>query len=186
MINMGLGLIGGPNVIHKRQFRWTFEVTNGPCGLTVPPDFVKLANRPNLEIEETEINYLNGKTWIPGKGTWQTITVTYYDVVGSGANNIGLWNWIAAVYDYTNPITLKQGTARADYSGTASLILYDGCGNILETWKLSDAWPQAINFGELDYSSSEVATIELTIRYSQVTYLNGCGPNPTGCCQTTC
>ena len=26
MINMGIGPLGGGDVIHKRKFRWTFEV----------------------------------------------------------------------------------------------------------------------------------------------------------------
>jgi hypothetical protein len=184
MINMGLGELGGPKIIHKRKFRWSFEVTKGPCGLTVPRNFVKLAARPNLSVEETEINYLNGKTWIPGKASWETITVTYYDVAGDA--NIGLWNWIAAVYNFTDPVKLEQGSARQDYAATTELVLYDGCGEELEIWTLDDTWPQAINFGELDYSNSEEITVELTLRYSQVKYENKCGQNPSPCCQTTC
>jgi hypothetical protein len=190
MIDMGLGQLGGPRVIHKRKFRWTFEVTQGPCGIKVPKDFVKVASRPNLSIEETEINFLNGKTWIPGKGTWETVTITYYDLAGDA--NIDLWSWLASVYDFTGggsggfPPNVKQGTARADYSGTCELILYDGCGEELEVWKLLDAWPQAINFGDLDYSNSEEATIEVTLRYGAVTYTNMCGGQPSGCCETTC
>jgi hypothetical protein len=192
MINMGIGPLGGSDIVHKRKFRWTFEVyqvnANGGKGsLYVPQHFVKVASRPNISIEETEINFLHGKSYLPGKGTWETITVTYYDVsrANGGQANEGLWNWLASVYDYTNPATLYHSSTREGYGGVGDLTMYDGCGAALETWTLGDLWPQAVNFGELDYSSSEECTIEVTLRYGNVGYSNFCGNDPvpqcTGC-----
>jgi hypothetical protein len=186
---MGMGHLGGPTLVFKRKFRWTFEIkeicqSSGGTG-EVPPHYVKLASRPNISIEETEINYLNAKTWIPGKATWETITVTYYDVATN--ENSKLYTWLATVYDFTSPLTTHQGKHRGDYSGTGMLYLYDGCGVALELWTLKDVWPQAINFGELDYSSSEEATIELTLRYSQVSYEALCPAfDIEPCCDEDC
>jgi hypothetical protein len=179
-IQMGLGKIGGENVIHKRKFRWTFEVRRQGGGGDVPASFVKMAARPNISIEETEINFLNGKTYIPGKGTWETITITYYDVAGS--DNIPLWSWLADVYNFMDPLGLGQNSRRNCYAGTGICNMYDGCGNALERWTLGDCWPQAVNFGELDYGSSEEATIEVTVRYANVSYNNLCGSNPVAQC----
>lgn len=172
---MGIGELGGANIVHKRKFRWTFEVyksngTGGQGELWVPQHFVKMAARPNISIEETEIHHLNAKTYIPGKGTWETITVTYYDIANTGTDNIGLWNWLAQVYDFTKPAQLKQNALRKGYAGIGVCTMYDGCGNALEIWTLGDAWPTAVNFGELDYSSSEECTIEVTLRYGNVAY----------------
>lgn len=188
MINMGIGQLGNANIVHKRKFRWTFEVfddngSGGPGASKVPVHYVKMAARPNISVEETEINFLNAKTYIPGKGTWETITVTYYDISSrTDTGNIGLWNWLASVYDFTAPATLKQSSARRGYSGVGVCTLFDGCGAPLETWTMSDCWPQAINFGELDYSSSEECTIEVTLRYGNVSYRNICGNNPVPNC----
>ena len=202
-INMGIGKLGDGKIIHKRKFRWTFEVLREPAGRNVPASFVKVAARPNLNIEETEINFLNAKRFLPGKGTWETITVTYFDVAGAadGTSNIGLWDWLASVYDYTggnsanfgddgagslsNP-NVRQSSRRECYSGTGVIVLYDGCGNALEGWNLNDCWPQAINFGELDYAVSDEVTIEVTMRYQGVVYRNFCGedvktPECCGC-----
>lgn len=183
-IQMGLGKLGGENITHKRKFRWTFEVRR-ISGADVPASFVKMAARPNISIEETEINFLNGKTYIPGKGTWETITVTYYDV--GGDDNIPLWSWLASVYNFLDPLKNTQNSRRNCYAGIGICTMYDGCGNPLERWTLGDAWPQAVNFGELDYSSSEEATIEVTIRYSNVSYVNLCGSQQpqTYCCECT-
>jgi hypothetical protein len=184
MADMGIGKLGGAQLIFKRKFRWTFRIDD-ICQQTgvqkVDEHFVKLAARPNLTIEETEINFQNAKTWIPGKASWETITVTYYDVATS--DNQSLWNYLASVYEFTDPVRLRQGASRNQYGARGTLLMYDGCGNPLEVWTLNDMWPQAMNFGELDYSSSEEATIELTLRYSSVDYKSLC-PNftPQNCC----
>lgn len=179
--NMGIGRLGAADIIIKRKFQYTFRVDNICGGQSVPESFVKLAARPNLTIEETEINFLNAKTWIPGKASWETITVTYYDAAAT--DNQPLWNWLASVYEFSNPVTLRMGSSRRDYSGRGQLVMYDGCGTALEQWTLNDLWPQAINFGELDYSSSEESTIELTLRYSSVTYESFCPVfKPQSCC----
>lgn len=191
---MGLGKLGQPNIVFKRKYRWTMSFL-GPCDVVIGDHLVKVASRPNITIEETEINYLHGKMWIPGKATWETISVTFYDINDNsqgGAKNdtSGLYSWLATVYDFTSETKLyqasKRGTEQAGsrgYAGKATLKMYDGCGDVLEQWVLSHAWPQAINFGELDYSSSEEATVEVTLRYATATYERICpqgGINP--CC----
>ena len=173
MADMGLGRIGERSVIFKRKFRWTFEVYD-ICGLggeNIEASFVKLASRPNISFEETELNFLNGKTWIPGKGTWETITVTYVDAAVDDLRP--LYRWLAAVYEFNDPITLRQGS-RENWAATGVLTMYDGCGVEIEVWTMGNMWPQAINFGDLDYASSDEVTIELTLRYSDVQYFNFC------------
>ena len=192
-INMGLGLIGGADVVFKRKYRWTFTI-QPYCGSAIPSAFVKIAARPNFTVEDTEINYLHGKMWIPGKASWETMTVTYYDVGGSGTNGggnalvNGLFSWLTTVYNFADPVGLAQsskignGAGSGGYSADGELNLYDGCGTVMESWLLQNMWPSAVNFGELDYSSSEEATIELTLRYAQVTFTPGCGGSFKPCC----
>lgn len=200
--DMGFGILGGADAIFKRKYRWMFSIDTD-CQGSIAPQFVKLASRPNLTIEETEINFLHGKMWIPGKGSWETITVTYYDLAGTDAANgitpsmTALYSWLATVYNFTGTpaggTLLSQSsmrgttpygmtTGRGGYAAVGWLDLYDGCGLSLETWKLGNMWPQAVNFGELDYSSSEEVTLELTLRYSEVTYTANCGPQVIPCC----
>ncbi len=180
---MGIGRIGigDPNVVFKRKFRWTLEIAGN--GFVIPPFFCKVAARPNISFEETEINFLNDKTWLPGKASWEAITVTYMDVagiLGNGATgaNLALYQWLVNVFDFSSPISKKMNSKLCGYAGRASLILWDGCGTPLETWTLLDAWPQAINFGDLDYSSSDTVDIELTMRYSQVNFVHNCPDGP--------
>lgn len=183
-IPMGIGQLGFKNLIFKRKFRFTWELFDICGGQSVPKHFVKVASRPSLGIEEQEINFLNAKTWIPGKAAWETMTVTYIDV--SSFEMSPLFSWLASVYNFTDPIQLEMGSQRQDYTATAVLKLWDGCGFLLETWTLKDVWPTAINFGDLDYSSSEDVTIELTMRYSDVQYEPSCVPFEITPCCTPC
>ena len=183
-IPMGIGNLGFNNLVFKRKFRYTFELFDICGDDEIPKHFVKIAARPSLSIEETEINFLNAKTWIPGKASWETITVTYIDVATIDA--APLFRWLASVYNFTDPINLQQGAIRGDYAATAVVKLWDGCGSLLETWELKDCWPTAVNFGDLDYSSSEEATIELTLRYSDVTYTPECPAFTIDPCCTGC
>lgn len=179
---MGIGVIGQPDTEFKRKFRWTFEIF-GFCKNeqnVIPEHFVNIASRPNLTIESTEINHLHAKTWIPGKASWETISVTYLDV--AHVQMKPLWDWMATIYDLTDPVNLRMGSKR-DWDATGVLTMYDGCGNILETWELKHLFPEGINFGDVDYSSSDIATIELTLRYSDVKYRSHCpGFEITPCC----
>lgn len=207
---MGLGALASPGLVFKRKFRWTMALQycigsgNSADIKTVAEEFVKVGARPQLDIEETEINYLHGKFWLPGKVTFQTMTVTYYDVGGSinsaeFANNPvtacltsgdvpqigGVLGFIASVYDITDPCNLNMGSSTGDYQGEALLRLYDGCGFTIEAWLMQNVWPQSVNFGELDMSSSEECTIELTLRYASLQYRSLCPAQSIDRCPCT-
>jgi len=180
---MGIGVLGFSNTVFKRKFRYTLKIDSKcPTRDDIPEHYVKVASRPNLGIEEVELNFLNAKKWIPGKATWENLTVTYIDVATQQMKP--LYDWLATMYDFTDPVQLNQGHLPDDYSGTATLTMWDGCGSPLETWLMEDMWPTAINFGDLDYSSSEECTVELTMRYSQVSYKAFCPDEytPDACC----
>ena len=182
---MGVGLIGigDPNIIFKRKFRWTLQITgNGSCGgATSPPYFVKVASRPSIQFDETEVHFMNDKIYIPGKPTWEPITVTFLDTNQFGTPE--LLTWLSSVYDFSKASSRKMSSKRSAYTASVSLTMYDGCSAPLENWVLADAWPSAMNFGDLDYSSSEIADIQVTLRYSMVSYTSGCGDsfNPCSC-----
>jgi len=100
---------GNKDVIYKKKFDWTMSVDNGVAKK------VKLVSRPNLTIEETEINFLNAKTWIPGKANWQDLCVEL---------------------DRQSRCLLQPLMNGKDRS--VQLNLLDGCGDVLETWHLKN------------------------------------------------
>jgi len=181
--NMGIGLLGAPDTILKRKFRFLFGIKYCDGAKEVSPSFVKMASRPDITIEDTELNFLNETTWIPGKAKWETITVTYYDA--ANAQTAGLFSWLATVYDFTSECRHMASKPR-DFGGEAYIVMLDGCGNPLERWFLNNMFPTSIKFGELDYGSSDIAEVELTLRYSNVTYTPLCGGEIKPCPCTPC
>ena len=202
--NMGIGPLN--NVAFKRKYRWLFSVENigggGPNSFGVSGKYVKTAKRPSLDIDDTaEINFLNGKNWLPGKATFTELEFTYYDVaVANDPTVTNLLKWVNRVYNFTAPaagvansteISATQRSYAFDptgggngYAGTGKLILLDGCGYALETWTLVNCWPKTIDFGELDYGSSDVCEISLTLRYSYASYFSNCNPAAVEYCDT--
>ena len=181
MADMGLGNLGTGDTVFKRKFRWTLEflaVCNIP-GNNIDASYVKAAKRPNLTIEQTEINYLNGKMWIPGKGTPDELTVTYFDVASKdGATTISrLFSWLATVYNFTDSKRLTQSSAQnkpGGYNAKAGILrMLDGCGGVIDGFVYVNPWPTAINFGELAYTDNDECTIDLTCRYSNFEYFSG-------------
>lgn len=64
---------GDPRIPKKKFYSWTVNVGDP----NDPLDYdVKVAMRPMLNVEETEISLLNAKAWIPGKSNWEPITLT--------------------------------------------------------------------------------------------------------------
>jgi hypothetical protein len=178
MAMMGIGEVGKKNTIIKRKFRFLMDITY-PGGY-IPPHFVKVAGRPKLSIDSTEINFLNATTWIPGKPKWEPISVTYIDVAHSDMGP--LLNWITTIYDFQHELTLQM-SEKSGWSGTANIYMLDGCGSVLETWSLKSCYPESVDFGTLEYANSEEATIELTLRYSEVEQNGLCGsPKAVGTC----
>jgi len=188
MVSMGIGELGQPSTVLKRKFRWKFKIEqNG--SVVVPEWWCKLGARPQLDIEETEVNFLNQATWFPGKARWQPLTITYIDNNKTGNEGLkGLWDLIATVYDFNggeggDGISQYHQSEKQGWNRDGILQLFDGCGNEMESWKLGSLWPQSINWGDLDYAVSDEATIEVTFRYSEVKHTSECGPTATGQCE---
>lgn len=189
-IDMGLGRLRDSSLIFKRKFRWTLTL-RPYCqnGGTIPEVFIKTAKRPNIEIGETQIDFLNGRMFIPGKATWNEMEVTLMDISDSSGNlqNSSVYNWLATVYSFYDPDSLWMsgrvgGPTTTGYGCQANIYTYDGSGNALEEWILEQAWPKNIDFGELSYESEDTLDITLTLRYATAKYQSYCPQfTPKGC-----
>ena len=173
---MGLGKLGDSNIVFKRKFRWTLYIMDPNTGeMIVPRMFVKTATRPQVNIEETEIDFLNQKQWIPGANNWQTTTVTAWNVQQDDAGQ-ALYDYIGQLYNQSNQ-ALMPAHSKANFI----LELWDGCGNLIEGWKMKEGFITSLKFGELDYTSSEEVDIEMDIRYTNIEYISYCdGKTPVG------
>lgn len=162
MANMGLDYgLEKPNSCIKRKFRWLLKIPDiSASGIkSLPP--MKSA-RPNISFKEIQAEHLNETIYFPSKPEWKPITLTLFDLK---KNQHPVINWLNKLY---NACTGKMQTPiDNDFIQYAILEMYDGSGAIMETWIYEDVWPQAIDFEDLDMSSSEIVTCSITLRYAR-------------------
>ena len=138
----------------KMKNRYVMEID------TIPSYLVKAMNRPTIQFETISLDHINVKRKLQGKADWQDITITLYDpIVPSAAQKV--MDWIRQGHE---SITGRRGYADF-YKKDIDFYMLGPVGDKIEQWKLKGAFIQQANFGELDFSSNEVATIELTLSY---------------------
>ena len=138
----------------KMKNRYVMEIDN------IPSYLVKAANRPTIQFETISLDHINVKRKLQGKADWQDIQITLYDpIVPSAAQKV--MDWIRLGHE---SITGRRGYADF-YKKDITFYLLGPVGDKIEQWTLKGAFIQQANFGELDFSSNEVATIELTLSY---------------------
>lgn len=145
----------------KRQFRWTMSFNDMIDSFTL-----RTANRPQVAFEDTTVDYMNTKFYYPGKATWEPLTLTLLDPLVPSAAQKTI-EWLRLVYEAE---TGRMGY-KAFLAKTINLKMLDPVGAVAEEWEIINAWPQTINWGELDYSVSDPVNITVTLRFDFATLL---------------
>ena len=141
-----------------RKNRWLFRF---PSDLGIMEWWLSSAARPTINQTETEIPFLNTSTWVLGRYTWNAIQVSLRDPIGPSASQ-AVMEWVRL---QSESVTGRQGYA-AGYKRDVEIEMLDPTGVVVQKWILKNAFLQGdVNFGNLDYSSSDLATIEFTLRY---------------------
>ena len=126
----------------------------------IPAYLIKTAGRPNISIGEVALDHINVKRYVKGKAEWQPITVTLYDpIVPSGAQAVMEW-----VRLHHESVTGRDGYSDF-YKKDITFNVLGPVGDKVEEWTLKGAFITEANFNELDFASSEVADIALTLQY---------------------
>lgn len=166
--SMGLGVLGGSDICIKRKFRWMFSIPDvvGEGANMLPPE---KSARPSLSFKEIQAEHLNETIYFAGKPDWKPINVTLYDIK---TNKNPIFDWLKNQYDTCGG---KGDWKRPGpkWKRNVNLELYDGCGNIIEKWVLMNAWPNNMEWGELDMKMSDYCTVDMTLRYDRA-WIEGC------------
>ena len=126
----------------------------------IPAYLIKTAARPSITFEEVELNHMNVKRFVKGKGTWDTIEITLYDpVVPSAAQAV--MEWVRLSHE---SVTGRDGYSDF-YKKDVDFQVLGPVGDVVEQWKLKGTWIVSANFNDLDFSSSDPADISVTLRY---------------------
>ena len=140
----------------KRQNRFILRF---PSSLGINEWFVESTARPHIQINATEIQFLNTSTYVAGRFTWQTINVTFRDPIGPSAAQ-ALMEWVRL---HAESVTGRMGYA-AGYKKDIDLEMLDPTGVVVEKWILYGTFLQDVNFNTLDYKADGLASIAATLR----------------------
>ena len=122
--------------------------------------FVKTANRPQITFEEIELNHINVKRYLKGKGTWEPLEITLYDpIVPSGAQAVMEW-----VRLHHESVTGRNGYADF-YKKDVTINVLGPVGDKVEEWTGKGGFLVDADFGEISWENDGApAIITLTIR----------------------
>jgi hypothetical protein len=126
---------------------------------------VKTVTRPSLAFDPITLDVYNSRIYIPGKHTWNPITVVIRDVVSNSVIN-------ALNSQIEKQINMTQQTtplSAAFFKFATKIETLDGTNgsepNVLDTWKLAGCYIENIEYGNNDYSTAETVDISVTLKY---------------------
>ena len=137
-----------------------------PDELGIQEWWVSTTSRPKYTSDETEIPFLNTSTYVIGRFKWDSIQVTFRDPIGPSATQ-ALMEWVRL---HSESVTGRQGYA-AGYKKDVELELLDPTGVVIEKWILQGTMLGNVGFGDLDYSSSDIADITATLRFDRAIHV---------------
>lgn len=170
----------------KRSFKFVLSIAGGSAGVNVPQFLVKKVNKPSLTVSESEHKFLNHSFWFPGKVTWNEVSFTIVDVLGDqdGAASImklmqtAGYSWPGNINaSDTNTLQTMSKKKSVDALGTVIIRQFDsgksgGVPEVLEEWRLFNAWIKDVKFGDLDYDSEDMLNVEVALRYDNAAIMS--------------
>lgn len=153
----------------KLQFRFRVNFLNFGIDTSAGLELTKQVmdvSRPQVQFDEITLQVYNSRIYLPGKHTWQPLTVNIRDDA-SGQIARATGQQLQKQMDFVEQASARSGQ---DYKFQTNIEVLDG-GNgalapqVLETWELYGCYLSAANYNNLNYATSEAATVQLSLRY---------------------
>ena len=171
----------------KKKNWWLFRIDGiSASGITsLPPS---KSARPSISFKTMEAIHLNENITRPARPDWKPVNLVLFDLK---KNKNPIFEWLKKIYnpetgEWKRPTSNPSGSgAPSDYGydqgndnipgfiiPKAYLELYDGCKNVIETWIYENAWPESIDWSDLDMASGDILMVTISLRYDRA-YLQG-------------
>ena len=123
-------------------------------------------SRPNVQFTEITLPIYNSTMYLAGKHAWQTLSVNIRDDASNSVTKL-VGQQLQKQMDFVEQASAATGQ---DYKFQTNIEILDG-GNgttapiVLETWECYGCFLQTANYNTLNYGTSDVVTIALTLRF---------------------
>lgn len=170
----GRGGILQPKTKYKfRVFVTSFGIAASAIQLTQQ---VMTVSRPTAQFSPVEVHSFDSRSYYTSKPEWEAVSMTVRDdVTNSVSQLVGAqlqkqFNF----FDQTSPL------CGGNYKFNMIVQTMDGGDDgVIEEWDFEGCFLASANYEGFDYSSSEPMTIEMSVRYDNVTQSGGLMPlNP--------
>jgi len=155
----------------KRKHRWVFTVFWGGGGQGSLPSlqnssiYLQSAQRPHSVTEEVVMHHDQEQVYFAGKYHWEPISLVFYDVQDPINSSQAIWEWLNRVIDVNNAaVSLPR-----EYKKQCKLDMTDGAGGSIEQWEIDNSWPIDLNWNDLDYTNTEIQTVDVSLKYDRAT-----------------
>jgi hypothetical protein len=166
------------------KLKYRFRVTLQNFGVSTPvteltKQVIDIA-RPSIEFAEIPIPIYNSTIKLAGKYTWADVTCNVRDDAGGHVSKL-VGEQLQKQLDFMEMASASSGI---DYKFLTVFEVLDG-GNgtstpvALETWELYGCYLKSVNYNDLNYGTSEAATISLTITFDNASQIQGEGVGTT-------
>lgn len=120
--------------------------------------FMATAALPSVTWEVAESAYFFTTRKYASRFTLNELSISIKDYVDS-ATAAQVWNWWLLVGD----ARAGQLNTPGEYKSDGELWSTDGRGNAVDKWKLEDCFPSSVEFGDLDYSGTDMIMMNVTL-----------------------
>ena len=150
----------------KYRFRVIFENFGVSTPRTELTKQVMDFTRPSVSFEEMVLDIYNSKIKLAGKHSWDDLTCQVRDDAGGQVSRL-VGEQLQKQLDFMEQASAASGI---DYKFTTRFEVLDG-GNgtfepvALETWEIYGCYLKSVNYNNMDYATSEAATIGLTVAF---------------------
>jgi len=152
----------------KLQYRFRVRLEN--FGVSSPSTEltkqVMDVTRPSVAFDQMTVDIYNSRVYLAGKHTWEPITLNLREDVSNNVQKM-VGEQLQKQFDFFEQSSAASG---ADYKFVTRIEILDGgnganAATVLETFELYGCYLESTNYNTLNYATSEVVTVALTIRY---------------------
>jgi hypothetical protein len=167
-VPLGSGTGRGGQLQPKIKHRFRVRVINfGPIagGLEFTQQ-VATCGKPKVQQQAIDVHAYTSIAHYAGKAVWETISITLKDDITNSITAL-VGHQMQKQNNYWEQTAYAAGK---NYKFSTIIEVLDGDDTtVLESWTLEGCFIENFNFGDMDYSSSEYMTIELTVRFDNAT-----------------
>ena len=130
--------------------------------------------RPKVQFEEIEIPVYNSRIYLAGRHQWDPLTLNVRDDATGNIQRL-CGEQIQKQFDFFEQASAASGI---EYKFTTVIEVLDGGNgtqtpNVLETFECYGCFVQNIDYGDMNYTSNEAATVNMSIRFDNAVQYKG-------------